>query len=187
VQRKVKMRRDKATTRRQRGFTLTEVLIATVILLVCLVAIAQLVPASILSNSANRNDSSAMVFAEQEMNQFLSQPLAVTQYTETTLNVCTTASPCLLGDPTQPDQVVGSPVVVIDNHPVIDFSASATAGYSFTYHDLNDPGETVYDVRWAVITHGSSGGVASKRFILGVTKRGGNFFIPVTLDTMVVR
>jgi prepilin-type N-terminal cleavage/methylation domain-containing protein len=181
------MRRDRAKTGKQDGFTLTEVLIATVILLVCLVAIAQLVPASILSNSSNRNDSSSMVFAEQEMNQFLSQPLAALQYTETTLNICTIANPCLLGDPTQPGEVVGSPVVVIDNHPVVNFSVAPVTGYSFTYHDPNDPTETVYDVRWAVISQGTSG-VTSKRFILGVTKRGGNsFFIPVTLDTMVVR
>ena len=181
------MRPNNARARRQDGFTLTEVLIATVVLLVCLVAIAQLVPASIMSNSSNRNDSSAMVFAEQEMNQFVSQPLAATQYTETTLNICTTVNPCLLGDPAQPGQVVGSPVVVIDNHPVVDFSVAPVAGYGFTYHDPNDPTETVYDVRWAVISQGTSG-VTSKRFILGVTKRGGNgFVIPVTLDTMVAR
>jgi prepilin-type N-terminal cleavage/methylation domain-containing protein len=175
-------------TKRQRGFTLTEVLVATVVLLVCLVAIAQLVPASILSNATNRNDSSAMVFAEQELNQFASRPLTDTQYTtERVLPVCTVAIPCSLGDPAQSDQVVGSPVVVINNHPVIDFSVATVAGYSFAYQDPNDPAGVIYDVRWAVITHAPGGTIASKRFILGASKRGGNsFLVPVTLDTMVV-
>ena len=44
----------------QRGFTLVEVLMAIVILLVGIVAVAQLVPASISSNSANRNDSTSL-------------------------------------------------------------------------------------------------------------------------------
>src|SRR5271163_405882 len=61
--------------RNQRGFTITEVLIAIVIMLVGIVAVAQLVPASIGSNSANRNDSSALVFAQRQMDQFLLQPL----------------------------------------------------------------------------------------------------------------
>jgi prepilin-type N-terminal cleavage/methylation domain-containing protein len=183
-------RQKMAAKREQDGFTLTEVMIATVVLLICLVAIAQLVPASILSNSANRNDSSATVFAEQELNQFVSQPLAALQYTDDTLlNMCTAANPCKLGDPTQAGKVVGNPVVVIGNHPVIDFSNDTPAsGYSFLYHDPNDPTETVYDVRWAVITQSVGGNVSSKRFIFGVTKKGGNnYFVPVTLDTMVGR
>ncbi|MGB9459287.1 MAG: prepilin-type N-terminal cleavage/methylation domain-containing protein, partial [Candidatus Acidiferrum sp.] len=59
----------------QRGFTLVEVLMAIVILLVGIVAVAQLVPASISSNSTNRNDSTSLVFAQRELDQFLSQPL----------------------------------------------------------------------------------------------------------------
>ncbi|MGB7028961.1 MAG: prepilin-type N-terminal cleavage/methylation domain-containing protein, partial [Candidatus Acidiferrum sp.] len=59
----------------QLGFTFVEVLMAIVILLVGIVAVAQLVPASISSNSTNRNDSSALVFAQREMDQFLRQPL----------------------------------------------------------------------------------------------------------------
>ncbi len=61
--------------RSQIGFTMVEVLMAIGILLVGIVAVAQLVPASISSNSANRNDSSSLVFAQRELDQFLSQPL----------------------------------------------------------------------------------------------------------------
>jgi prepilin-type N-terminal cleavage/methylation domain-containing protein len=176
-----------AKQKKRAGFTLMEVLVATAVLVVCLVAIAQLVPASILSNSANRNDSSAMVFAEQEMNQFVNQPLANLQYTtDTLLNMCTAITPCLLGDPAQPGVTVGSRVVVINNSPVIDFGAAPVVGYSFLYQDPNDPTGTVYDVRWAVIAQGPTG-LTSKRFILGVKRGGNSFLVPVTLDTMVVR
>jgi prepilin-type N-terminal cleavage/methylation domain-containing protein len=170
----------------QRGFTLTEVLIAIVILLVGIVAVAQLVPASIGSNSANRNDSSALVFAQRQMDLFLSQPLISTSYIET---IETQTFTCNLGDPTHPGQVVGNNYALFYNQMVIDFSASPVANYSFTYQDPNDPFGLVYDVRWAVITTTNASGIpASKRFILGTRKKGGNgVYNPVTLDTILYK
>src|SRR5277367_7096733 len=131
----------------QRGFTLVEVLIAIVILLVGIVAVAQLVPASIGSNSTNRNDSSALVFAQRQMDQFLLQPLNNTAFIET---IDAQTFTCNLGDPTQPNVVVGSSYALFYNQLVIDFSATPVANYSFVYHDPNDPAEVNYDVRWAV-------------------------------------
>lgn len=176
------------TRRNQRGFTLTEVLMAIVILLVGIVAVAQLVPASIGSNSANRNDSSALVFAQRQMDQFLNQPLNMSisppAFTETIDNQTFI---CYLGDPTQNNVLVGSPVAQFYSQVVIDFSQSPVANYSFTYQDPNDPFGLVYDVRWAVITTTNAGGmVTSKRFILGTRKVGGNgIYNPVTLDTIL--
>jgi prepilin-type N-terminal cleavage/methylation domain-containing protein len=173
----------------QRGFTLTEVLMALVILLVGIVAVAQLVPVSIGSNSANRNDSSALVFAQRQMDQFLSQPLNMSitppAFTET---IDAQTFTCYLGDPTQPtNTVVGSPVALFYNQLVINFAASPVTNYSFTYQDPNDPFGLVYDVRWAVITtKNANGTVSSKRFILGTRKKGGNgIYNPVTLDTIL--
>lgn len=173
--------------RRTSGFTLIEVLIAVLVLMVVLAAIAQLVPASILSNASNRTDSTAVVFAQQELNQFISRPLTDLQYTtDTVLGICTPGSPCSLGDPTQSGHAVGNPVLVINNSPAISFAGAGVAGYSFIYQFPNDPTQVSYDVRWAVITNSLGGTVASKRFILGVIKRGGNGFNPpVTLDTWV--
>src|ERR1700722_16125696 len=172
--------------RNQRGFTLTEVLIAIVILLVGIVAVAQLVPASIGSNSANRNDSSALVFAQRQMDLFLSQPLINTSYIET---IDTQTFTCNLGDPTQPNQVIGSNYKLFYNQLIIDFGVAPVANYSFTYQDPNDPFGLVYDVRWAVITTTNAGGiVTSKRFILGARKKGGNgIYNPVTLDTILYK
>jgi type II secretory pathway pseudopilin PulG len=170
--------------KRQEGFSILEMLLATVILLVGLVAIAQLVPASILLNYRNRTDSSALVFAQRELDQMIAQPLNPTpnnppSFTDVYGNVC------YLGDPTQPNHRVGTNVLTLNNVPVIDF-ASNVANYNFTYQDPADPGGVTYDVRWAVIITGDGTTAFSKRFILGIRQAGGNgYFQPITLDTVV--
>jgi prepilin-type N-terminal cleavage/methylation domain-containing protein len=169
----------------QRGFSILEMMLATIILLVGLVAVAQLVPASILMNYRNRTDSSALVFAQRELDQMLDQPLTANSFTDALLNTCQ------LGDPTVTNSVQGSTVTTLNNQPIIVFSSpnpplAPTSGYGFTYADPNDPSGTTYDVRWAVIITGSGGTASSKRFILGVRQVGGNgYFQPITLDTMV--
>jgi len=168
----------------QRGFSLLEMLLATVILLVGLVAIAQLVPASILLNFRNRTDSSALVFAQRELDQMLAQPLNPgfnpPSFTDTYSNLC------YLGNPALPNQVVGTNILTsVNNTPVIDFTSSVS-NYNFTYQDPTDPSGTTYDVRWAVITTGNGSTASSKRFILGVRQSGGSgYFQPITLDAMV--
>lgn len=164
-------------------------LLATMILLVALVAVAQLVPASALMNLSNRMDSAALVFAQRELDQMADQPLLSTAFTDNLGNFCQ------LGDPATPNAVQGNAVTVsADNRAVIDFSpTSPVAGYSFIYRDLTDPnGATpngvTYDVRWAVIVTGNGTTGSSKRFIFGVRQLGGKRFSPpVTLDTMVAR
>jgi len=164
---------------RQEGFSILEMLLATVILLVGLVAIAQLVPASIFLNQQNRTDSSALVFAQRELDQMVDQPLSVNSFTDALGNVCQ------LGDPTNPNTVQGTNVFLLNGQAAINF-ASPVPGYNFTFQDSLDPSGTAYDVRWAVIITGNGTTVSSKRFILGVRQVGGNgFFQPVTLDTMV--
>jgi type II secretory pathway pseudopilin PulG len=169
----------------QAGFSILEMMLATVILLVGLVAIAQLVPASILLNYRNRTDSSALVFAQRELDQFLDQPLYASSFVDALGNTCQ------LGNPTVTNTVQGSTVTAFNNQTLIVFgspnpSPAPTNGYGFTYQDPTDPSGTTYDIRWAVIVTGNGAMATSKRFFLGVRQLGGNgYFQPITLDTMV--
>jgi prepilin-type N-terminal cleavage/methylation domain-containing protein len=174
----------KFARRKNRGFSILEMMLATVILLVGLVAIAQLVPASILLNYRNRTDSSALVFAQRELDQFLDQPLVSTSFTDALGNTCN------LGNPAAPNTILpnSSTVIVINNQALINFAVAPVTNYSLTYQDSSDPTGTTYDVRWAVIITGNGSSVSAKRFILGVRQQGGNgYFQPVTLDTVVER
>lgn len=174
---------------RQKGFSILEMLLATVILLVGLVAVAQLVPASIFLNYRNRMDSSALVFAQRQLDLLLDQRLDApgNSFTDQLGNTYQ------LGNPATPNVVQGNSVVSVNNQTLIDFSGPApsgypTNGYGFIYQDPADPTNTIYDVRWAVIITGNGTTAASKRFILGVRQMGGNsYFLPITLDTMVTK
>jgi len=170
--------------KRERGFSILEMMLATVVLLIGLVAIAQLVPATILLNFRNRTDSSALVFAQRELDQFIDQPLFATTFTDTTLHTCA------LGNAAPANAVQGSPVAVVNNQVVIDFAQSLVTNYSFAvpYQDPTDPSGIAYDVRWAVIVTGNGHAVSSKRFILGIRQSGGSgYFQPITLDTVVAK
>ncbi|GAC1629027.1 MAG: hypothetical protein NVS9B13_26790 [Candidatus Acidiferrum sp.] len=171
----------------QSGFTLIELLIATVVMTVGLVGVAQLVPVSIGLNAANRNDSTALVFAQREINELVDQPLNLPTFQDPQGVLCAPATYiCNLGNPATPRVPVGSPVVMLYNKPMIDFSAAPVANYSFNYADPNDPVGLSYDVRWAVITYTTGANTNGRRFIVGVRRVGGNGpLLPVTLDTMV--
>jgi prepilin-type N-terminal cleavage/methylation domain-containing protein len=176
----------------EQGFTLVEMLIATIVVLVGLVAVAQLVPASALLNSSNRNDGTALVFAQRELEYIREQPLGVPVAPPPTFSdpqgvLCPPSTTCGLGDPTQRNVLIGSPVVA-GATPIIDFAAAQVPGYGFTYTDLNDPFGASYDVRWAVITFTNpvSNVTTGRRIILGVFRRGMRTpTLPITLDTMV--
>lgn len=171
------------------GFTLIELLIAMLVLMVGLIAVAQLVPMSVRLNSGNRDDSTAMAFAQRELDALIEQPVNKQPPTFSDPNgvVCPPLAVCNLGDPAQPRVLVGSPVLMINNRPQINFGVAQVPGYSFNYTDPNDPYAITYDVRWAVITYtNGANNPTAKRFILGALRRTNNAtFLPLTLDTMV--
>jgi prepilin-type N-terminal cleavage/methylation domain-containing protein len=173
---------------KQSGFTMIEMLIATAIMVIGLVGVAQLVPYAIRLNASNRNDSTALVFAQRELVAMADQPLTSTFFQDPQGVLCApVGAVCNLGNAATPKVPVGSPVVMLNNsRPMIDFTAAAVANYSFNYIDPNDPFGMSYDVRWAVITYANGPNPTGKRFIVGVRRRGGNApLLPVTLDTMV--
>src|SRR5205807_8873904 len=125
--------------KKQHGFTLIEMLVATLIMLIGLVAAAQLVPFAIQLNTANRYDSTALVIAQREMEGMLNQPLSATAFTDPQGLLCPVGSTCNLGNPATPNQVVGSPVVMVNGLHMIDFIAWQLTTYIFIHPDPNDP------------------------------------------------
>jgi prepilin-type N-terminal cleavage/methylation domain-containing protein len=171
---------------KQTGFTLVEVLVAMLVLMVGLIAVAQLVPMAVRLNSGNRDDSTAMAFAQRELDALIEQPISNLTFSDPNGVHCPLLAVCNLGDPAQPKVLVGSPVLMVNNRPQINFGVAKVPGYSFNYTDPNDPYAITYDVRWAVITYSNGGNPTAKRFILGALRRSINTaFLPLTLDTMV--
>ena len=177
---------DRAT---QRGFTLVEMLMATVVGIVGLVAVAQLVPTSVMRKMNNRNDGTALVFAQRAIEFIREQPLTTTgnppSFTDPLGVLCPPSQTCLLGDLNQPNVMVGS-ALNTSATPTIDFSATPVPGYGYAYIDPNDPYGAAYDVRWAISTTGIGGTITGRRIVLGVFRRGMKSpSLPVTLDTLV--
>lgn len=179
-------RQSKMQSRNQRGFTLIEMAVATAVLLIGIVGVAKLVPVAVNMNMGNRNDSTALVIAQREMEALIDQPIANTTFSDPQGIVCPAAGLCNLGNPAAPGVIVGSPLLNLGNRPLINYGVAQVGGYSFYYSDPNDPSDTSYDVRWAVITLGNGTTASAKRFIVGVRRRGGNgAFLPITLDAAV--
>ncbi len=158
--------RHKTLTRwTERGFTLIELTIATLVLLVGCVAVMQLVPAAMQSNLRNRFDTTATVIAQRELDQMITQSLTATSFVDAD------GRTIALGNVASVNQVVGGPVVTGGSTARINFNGAAVANYNFTYSDPNDAARVQYEVRWAVITNAVGGVPISKRFIVGAWRR----------------
>jgi prepilin-type N-terminal cleavage/methylation domain-containing protein len=165
------------------GFTLVELLVATVIIVIGLVAVAQLVPTSVMMNANNRSDGTALVTAQKQLEALRALPLSATTFTDPLGVTCPLGTTCYVGDPSQPGQVVGSPL--FNNTPILDYAQPPATGYGFTYTDPNDPTGAVNDVRWAVVTI-NNGTTTSKRIIVGAFRRGMKSpSFPISLETVV--
>ncbi len=180
--------RNPITTARfggEQGFTLIEMLIATVIVVVGLVAVAQLVPTSMMMNANNRSDGSALVLAQKQMEALRAIPPSATTFSDPLGITCPLSTTCNVGDTSHPAQFVGSPVVLFNNSLIIDYSQPLVPGYGFTFTDPNDPTGAVNDIRWAVVTV-TNGTVTGRRIIVGAFRRGmKSQSYPISLDTMV--
>jgi hypothetical protein len=173
---------SKRKQKREEGFSFIEVMGAILVLMVGVVGVAQLVPAAVYLNRANRADSSSMVYAQREMDQFVDQPLtSTTTFTDQQGNAGLN-----LGGSATFNTLIGSPVTTLAGRAAINFTGAQVAGYSYNYRDPEDTTGVFYDVRWAFVLTGTAGNVTSRRIILGVRKAGGDVPLPpVTLDTLV--
>jgi len=167
---------------KQQGFSILELMIAVVVLM------AQLIPFSLSNNTGNRGDSTGLVVAQHELEQFLQQPINNTTFNTLNLDDPCYNAVCTLGSNTAFNAFQGSPTVVVNNRTLIDFSQAQVAGYSVTYRDTQDPTKSAYDVRWAVATNGNAGNITSKRIVISVRRDGpGAYILPATLDAMVFK
>lgn len=167
----------------QHGFSVLEMILASAILMVGIVSVVQLVPASLQSSVGNRMDTMATVVAQRELDQMLSQPLTVDSFTDRdgrTISLGGAGSP-------------GAAVEMSGQSVVIDFSPSAgtpsSGFYIPSYVDPNDPNGSSFELRWAVFPQVNNGIVVSKRIIIGCrrTQSFGNeqLLLPVNLDSSV--
>jgi hypothetical protein len=164
------------------GFSVLEMILASAILMVGVISVVQLVPASLNSSVGNRLDTVATVVAQRELDQMLSQPLNVNTFVD---NDRQTVS---LGGAGAP----GAPVVMNGGYATIQFAASLPpTGFYKSYTDPNDPTGPSFDLRWAVFPQVSNGVVVGRRIIIGCrrTNNGGNqqLLLPVILDSSVQR
>jgi hypothetical protein len=154
-------------------------LLASAILMVGIISVVQLVPASLQLNANNRLDTLATVIAQRELDQMLSQPLSTDTFVDTDQRTIS------LGGAGSP----GAPVVMDPQGKTvqIDFTANPVAGFSIpAYVDRNDLTGATFDVRWAVIPQVSGGKLISKRIIIGCRQTNANQpLLPVTLDSWV--
>jgi type II secretory pathway pseudopilin PulG len=160
------------------GFSILEMLIASAIMMVGIVSVMQLVPASLQLNTTNRLDTLATVIAQRELDQMLSQPLSVNAFTDRDGNVVS------LGGAGSP----GAPVTLDpQGAEQINFAAASVGGFVIpAYVDPNDPNGAIFELRWAVIPQVSGGRTISKRIILGCRQTNANrLTLPINLDSWV--
>lgn len=187
----------------QAGFTLIELLIAIVVLLVGIVAVAELVPAAIRTNFRNRNDSTALIAAQRLLEQMARQDLEA-QGANCIGGVLPPAGQYSFCDDEGAVIAVGQVNVGTANtqdgcpldaaNQQLDFTQPATAcpgGYRVVKQWIWNPaaGTTqAIELRWHVVTIHNNGIPVRKVFIVGA-RRGqpGEGFVITNLVTIVGR
>lgn len=178
--RAAKTNRDFARRRRkQKGFSILEMILASAILMVGIVSVVQLVPASLKSSVGNRLDTMATVVCQRELDQMLSQALNVDTFQDQDGQTIS------LGGPGSP----GAIVLMNGDYVAIHFGGTPPSGFYTFYTDPNDPTST-FELRWAVFPlPGNGAPVVGRRIVIGCrrAKSGGNeqLLLPVTLDSSV--
>lgn len=133
------------TQSNQRGMSIIEMMIASLVLIVGVLGSAILIPLSIGTNNRNKQQSNSTVVAQMVMEEIMSVPantarvLTITDCNGTANSVNTTGSAA---------PGAGASLLASGD---IDFSAAAPAGYSMLYRACGTNGrQATYDVRWNI-------------------------------------
>jgi len=198
------------TSSRQRvaaGFTLVELMIAMAVLVVGIVAVAQLVPGAIQSDFRNRYDSTALIIAQRQLEQMVARDMTVGNpgvnapyfFTNNFLPAGTVPSTtCNLGQappvftaalgaaPPAP-ATTGAPLVAGTLN--IDWAVARAAVPAGYWNQFASPEGYIYESRWNVTTfYDNINGYIrpiAKRIVIS-TRGGpaGSPLIPTTLSTI---
>jgi len=168
----------------QRGMSLIELMIASVVLIVGVLGCAALIPMAIGTNSKNRQQSNSTVIAQMTMEKITSLPVntasgTITDCASTAHTINTTGS-------------AGGAGATVLSSGVIDFTqtpggAGAPAGYYMLYETCGTAGrQATYDVRWNIQTPSSY----VKLVTVSAQLKGSGtnhmlFSFPVTIRSMV--
>jgi hypothetical protein len=178
----VQQRKQAATNLQQQGFSFVEMIMACGVLMVGIVSVVQLVPASLKTSVNNRLDTMATAVAQRELDQMLSQPFTRNSFTDADGHSVN------LGGPGE----AGANAIMDGQSAAIDFSADISTvpnGFSALYIDRPaDPDATTFELRWRVFTEVSGTTVISRRIIVGCRRFNSNTGVfPVSLDSSVQR
>jgi type II secretory pathway pseudopilin PulG len=181
---------------RTAGFTILEILIATVILLVGIIGVAEMVPRALDMDLRNRDSSSGIMAAQRQLEQMLKLPIDVTSggsptdysFLDNDGNVDYVGAlpiPAIAGPTQAPPGPVQSGCPLTNG--LIDFSQVCNAtGYSRQVTPGFGPN---FDVRWNVITfYGNDNGTIRpvlKRIAIAGRATDGSLSIPTTLNVLV--
>jgi len=157
-----------------------EMILASAVLMVGIISVVQLVPASLKTSMNNRLDTMATAIAQRELDQMLSEPLNRNSFTDADGHSVS------LGGAGAP----GANVVMDGQSAAIDFSSDISTvpdGFSALYIDRpGEPNATTFELRWAVFSEVNGGTVISRRIIVGCRRANSNTGVfPVTLDSSV--
>lgn len=167
------------------GFTLTELAIATAVLMFGVVAVMRLVPLATNTDTVNRNYTTAMVIAQHYLDELTTQPLKNPTVTDPVCGVMSLGTGAL-GNPVM--SPTANYLTNFNGTAAVDFTQAAVAGYSCDYSDPNDVYSGNFHVRWGVVvSENGAGQVQWKRFVVGVKRDSPQFGFPVNVGAAVQR
>jgi prepilin-type N-terminal cleavage/methylation domain-containing protein len=175
----IRRRKRSATSRKQDGLTLIELMIAMLVLAVGIVGSMALIIRAVGGDSWSKQLSNSTVLAQTVTERIMAIPSAT--------NTIVTITDCA-NNVANVNTAPGGPAVNASGD--LDFSAAAVANYQMLYTDCDTGGkQAVYDVRWNVQAIAGSIGYVKVLTVSAQLRSAGNnrmVFAPVaTVRTIV--